>query len=70
MDALVSPGLSRVDDLAIVAADINPRVVEHLRRARQAPPSLTLASALADDGRVVLSSDYRDYFTQLGREFV
>ena len=67
MDALVSLGLSRVDDLAIVGVDINPRVVEHLRRARQAPPSLMLASALADDGRVALSSDYRDYFTRLGR---
>jgi hypothetical protein len=67
MDALVSLGLSRLDDLAIVGVDINPRVVEYLRRARQAPPSLLLASALADDGRVVLSSDYRDYFTQLGR---
>lgn len=67
MDSLVSLSLSRFDDLSIVAADINPRVVEHLRRARRAPPSLWLASALADDGRVVLSSDYRDYFARLGR---
>jgi hypothetical protein len=67
IDALVSLGLSRVDDLVIVGADINPRVVVHLRHARQAPPSLLLASALADDGRVVLSADYRDYFTRLGR---
>jgi len=67
MDALVSLGLSRLDDLSIVGADINPRVVEHLRRARKAPPSLRLTSALADDGRVVVSADYRDYFARLGR---
>ncbi len=34
MDALVANGLSRLDDLEVVAADINPRVVAHIRRAR------------------------------------
>jgi hypothetical protein len=67
MDALISLGLSQVDDLTVMGVDVNPRVVEHLRRARQAPPSLLLGSALAGDTRVVLSSDYRDYFARLGR---
>ncbi|MBA2354746.1 MAG: hypothetical protein H0V80_08780 [Acidobacteria bacterium] len=67
MDALVSLGLSRLDDLSVVAADINPRVVAHLRQVRKAPPSLWLASALADDAAVVVAPDYRDYFAQLGR---
>lgn len=67
MDALVSLGLSRLDDLSIVGADINPRVVAHLRQARQAPPSLRLASALAGDAAVEMSADYRTYFAQLGR---
>lgn len=67
MDALIGLGLSQFDDLSIVGADINPRVVEHLRRARQAPPSLVLDSALFGDGRVAWSADYRDYFARLGQ---
>lgn len=67
MDALVSLGLSQLDDLSVVVADINPRVVAHLRQVRQAPPSLWLASALADDAAVAVAPDYRDYFAQLGR---
>ena len=67
MDALVSLGLSQLDDLSVVGADINPRVVEHLRRARETPPVLRLASALSDDGAVVMSADYRDYVERLGR---
>ena len=42
MDALVSHGLARVDELEVVGADINPRVVSHLRRAHNAPPTLSL----------------------------
>jgi hypothetical protein len=67
MDALVSLGLSQLGDLSIVAADINPRVVEHLRRARGSPPALRLASALGGGDTVVMSPDYLDYFTRLGR---
>ena len=39
MDALVSQGLARFGDLEVVGADINPRVVSHLRRARDTPPA-------------------------------
>ncbi len=67
MDALVSLGLSRVDDLHIVGGDINPRVVEYLRRARTAPPTLTLVSEIRDSTTVRLSDDYRHYVSRLGR---
>ena len=67
MDALLSLGLSRVEDLQVVAADINPRVVDHLRRTRANPPRLVLASAIQDSDTVTLAGDYRDYFARLGR---
>jgi hypothetical protein len=66
IDALVGLGLSRVDDLAVVGADINPRVVDHLRRAAAAPPALRLESGLRQTPQVSFERDYRDYFAQLG----
>jgi hypothetical protein len=67
IDGLVSLGLSRFGELDVVAADINPRVIGHLRRARAQPPSLTLVSGIRETDSMTLSSDYRDYFMQLGR---
>jgi hypothetical protein len=67
IDALLALGLSRVDDLEVVGADINPRVVDHLRRSRSAPPTLTLVSGIREDESVKLSPEYRDYFAGLGR---
>ena len=67
IDALVSLGLSRLADLTVVGADINPRVVDHLRRSRSVPPSLALVSGIAETPTVHFSQDYRDYFAQLGR---
>ncbi|MGH9373353.1 MAG: hypothetical protein ACRD15_17670 [Vicinamibacterales bacterium] len=67
IDALVTLGLSAADDLQVVAADINPRVVEHLRRARSTPPVLRLVSEIRESESVTLSREYRDYFAQLGR---
>ena len=67
MDALVSHGLATLGDLEVVAADINPRVVSHLRRAHDAPPRLNLVSEIRDSETVTLSADYRDYFATLGR---
>jgi hypothetical protein len=67
MDALISHGLARIGELTIVAADINPRVVSHLRRARDRPPALTLVSEIRDSETVTLSAEYRDYFAGLGR---
>jgi hypothetical protein len=67
IDALVGLGLSTLDDLEVVGADINPRVVDHLRVARQAPPQLRLVTGLGENAAVAFSQDYRDYFASLGR---
>ena len=66
IDALVGLGLARLDDLEVVGADINPRVVEHLRRERSAPPSLRLASGLQQTAQLSLDRGYREYFGRLG----
>jgi hypothetical protein len=66
IDALAALGLARLDDLEVVAADINPRVVDHLRRARGAPPSLRLVSGLQQTAQLSLEPDYREYFGLLG----
>jgi hypothetical protein len=67
MDALLSLGLSHPGGVAVVAADINPRVVQHLRRAHDRPPVLTLASEIRETDAVSLSTEYREYFAGLGR---
>ena len=67
IDALLALGLSRADDLEVIGADINPRVVAHLDRSRTAPPALTLTTGIGEDEGVRFSPDYRDYFTALGR---
>jgi hypothetical protein len=67
IDALLSLGLSRLGDLVVVGADINPRVVGHISRATANPPTLTLVSGIASSSTVHVTEDYRDYFAQLGR---
>jgi hypothetical protein len=67
MDALLGLGLSRAGDLEVVAADINPRVVQHLRRAHADPPTLTLVSGIGESDTVRLSDEYKEYFARLGR---
>ena len=67
IDALLSLGLSRPDALTVVGGDINPRVVEHLRRSAQAPPTLTLVSGITESSSVHPTDDYRQYFASLGR---
>ena len=66
IDALLALGLSRAGDLDVVAADINPRVVEHLRRSRVEPPTLTLVSEIRESETVRLTEEFRDYFARLG----
>lgn len=68
IDALVALGLANTSDLQVVAADINPRVVEHLRQPE--PPTLSLMSEIRDSDTVTLTPEYRDYFTRLGRAIV
>jgi hypothetical protein len=65
IDALFSLGLATPGDLQVVAADINPRVVEHLRRPDLT--TLTLTTEVSESATVTLASDFRDYFAQLGR---
>jgi hypothetical protein len=67
IDALLTLGLSRVEELEVVGADINPRVVENLRTARENPPTLILISGISDDDHVTLTAEYREYFAGLGR---
>ena len=66
IDALLSLGLSRADDLEVVGADINPRVIERLNASRAEPPVLTLVSGIRESDTVSLSAEYRDYFTRWG----
>jgi hypothetical protein len=66
IDSLLALGLASADDLQVVAADINPRVVEHLRRSAGQPPVLTLVSEVAESDTVSLSAEYREYFQRLG----
>lgn len=66
IDALVGLGLARLDDLEVVGADINPRVVDRLRTARSSPPSLRLESGLRQSPQLTLERDYAEYFAQLG----
>jgi hypothetical protein len=66
IDALVSTGFASLDDLEVTAADINPRVVAHLRRSRTAPPALALTSEIAETDGITFSRDYREYFAGLG----
>ncbi len=67
IDALLSLKLADIGELQVVAADINPRVVGHLERARSNPPTLTLFTQLRESGGVALTADYKDYFGQLGQ---
>jgi hypothetical protein len=67
IDALVALGVSRLDDLEVVAADINPRVIDHLQRRRSERPTLRLVSGIEASGSVSFVRDYRDYFASLGR---
>jgi hypothetical protein len=67
IDALLTLGLSSSTDLEVVGADINPRVVDHLRRVHATPPVLTLVSEIGETDRIAFTPEFRDYFTGLGR---
>ncbi|MGH9313176.1 MAG: hypothetical protein ACRD09_05475 [Vicinamibacterales bacterium] len=66
VDSLVGLGLSRSDDLTVVGADVNPRVVGHLEAATNREVSLALVTSVGDSETVTLEEDYRRYFTTLG----
>jgi hypothetical protein len=66
IDALISLRLSRPDDLVVVGADINRRVVSHLLEARSAPPTLTLVTGIQQSSNIRVTNEYREYFRNLG----
>jgi hypothetical protein len=66
LDAVLALGLGSLDDLEIVAADINPRVVAHLRRTREHPPLLRVASSLRESPTLRLAPEYVDYVDRFG----
>lgn len=66
IDALVSLGLSRLDELEVVCGDINPRVVDHLRASMKSGPVLRLVSGIGESAAVTFVPGYRDYFASLG----
>jgi hypothetical protein len=66
VDALVSLGLSRLENLVVVGGDINPRVVARINQARSLPPTLALVSGIDESPTVRITDEFRDYFTRLG----
>jgi hypothetical protein len=66
IDALAGLGLSTPGDLEIVGADINPRVVDHLRASAVTPPVLHLVTGIAESDTLSLVAGYREYFASLG----
>jgi hypothetical protein len=66
IDALLATGLAGAGELEVTAADINPRVVDHLRRARSVPPRLQLATDIVEKDGLTFSREYREYFADLG----
>jgi len=66
MDAIVSLGLGRPTELEVVAADINPRVVAHLRESAARPPTLHLLTSLHEGPTLTLSRDYVEYVDRFG----
>ena len=67
MDALLGLGLARHGELDLVAADINPRVVAHLRRHAGRATDLRAASGLRAGPGLTLSRDYVEYVDGLGQ---
>jgi hypothetical protein len=66
VDSLLSLGLARLDDLVVVGADVNPRVVSHLETSSKRDVFLTLVTGVGDGGAVTLQEDYRKYFADVG----
>ena len=66
VDSLLALTLARLDELLVMGADVNPRVVQHLRRGKRADISLTLLSGVGDSPSLTLQDDFRRYFDGLG----
>lgn len=67
LDSLLALGLARLGDVSVFCADVNPRVVDHVRAAKAHDVTLTLISGIGDSATTTLQDDYRRYFDGLGR---
>jgi hypothetical protein len=65
-DSLLALHLARLNDLVVVGADVNPRVVSHLHAARSRDVVLTLVTGLGASDALTFDEGYRRYFTALG----
>jgi Nodulation protein S (NodS) len=66
LDALLTTGLARRGEIRVTSVDINPRVVEWIDHARGARTHLSLTTSIAETGGVRFTSDFREYFEQVG----
>jgi hypothetical protein len=66
VDSLLALGLADLDDLAVLGADVNARVVSHLDTAAKRDVSLMLVTGVGDSATVSLQEDFRQYFKSLG----
>jgi SAM-dependent methyltransferase len=66
IDAVIGLGLADPRDLTVAAADINPRVVAHLQRAREHPPLLRVATSLREGAGLTLAPEYVEYVDRFG----
>jgi hypothetical protein len=67
LDSLVALDLSRLGDVSVLCADVNPRVVQHIQAAKATEVALTLISGIGASATTTLQDDYRHYFEGLGR---
>lgn len=67
IDSLAALGLARLDDLQVIGADVNDRVVSHLAGAKARGGALTLVTGIGDRDTVTLAGDYRRYVGALGQ---
>lgn len=66
-DALLALGASRQSELTVVAADVNPRVIAHLRRAPSRVPALGRGPGIDETRSLRLVPEYREYLASLGK---
>jgi hypothetical protein len=67
VDSLVRLGLASTARLAVVGADVNQRVVDRLRSARDSNVALTLVTGVGETESVQFDDGFRRYFEDLGR---
>lgn len=66
-DALLASGASTRAGLTVVAADVNPRVVTHLRREPSRVPPLRKGHGIEEGRGLRLVPEYREYLASIGK---